>query len=64
MGFSDKKICEICVSREAAILRAYELSKEGDVIMLLGKGHEEEMDIGGRKIPFSEREVIRKLQNL
>lgn len=64
MGFSDKKICEICVSREAAILRAYELSNEGDVIMLLGKGHEEEMDIGGRKIPFSEREVIRKLQNL
>ena len=62
--FKDKSLCEICVDREAAIFRAYKLSAPGDVIMLLGKGHEEEMYINGVRLPFSERKIIEKLKSL
>ena len=62
--FKDKSLCEICVDREAAIIRAYTLSLPGDVILLLGKGHEEEMNISGIKIPFSEHKILEKLKKL
>ena len=62
--FKNKNACEICVDREAAVFRAYELSSPGDVIMLLGKGHEEEMNVNGVKIPFSERTIVEKLEGL
>jgi len=62
--FKNKSSCEICVDREAAIFRAYELSAPGDVIMLLGKGHEVEMNINGVRLPFSERNIVKKLESL
>ncbi len=60
--FKDKSLCETVVDREKAILRAYELSGEGDYILLLGKGHEEKMKVMGREQAFSEREIIEKLK--
>ena len=32
--------------------------KHGDVILCLGKGHEDYQLIGDEKVPFSEREII------
>lgn len=60
--FKDKSLCETVVDRKKAILRAYELSSEGDYILLLGKGHEDKMKVMGREVAFSEREIIESLK--
>ncbi|MFM8503162.1 MAG: glutamate ligase domain-containing protein, partial [Actinomycetota bacterium] len=49
---------EIIVDRKAAINRAVELAQPGDLILILGKGHETGQEINGVKIPFSDREVL------
>ena len=51
---------EICDRREAI---AYVIShaKEGDLIVLAGKGHEDYQEIKGVKYPMDERDIIRKL---
>ena len=47
--------------RKAAIAQALELAREGDTILLAGKGHETYQIIGTTKQPFDEREVVRSL---
>lgn len=49
---------EIETDRETAIKKALAMAKEGDVILLLGKGHENYVDIGGRRTPFNERQIV------
>jgi UDP-N-acetylmuramoyl-L-alanyl-D-glutamate--2,6-diaminopimelate ligase len=49
------------VDRRAAIGQAMELAREGDTILLAGKGHETYQVIGTVKQPFDEREVVRGL---
>ncbi|MCM1052369.1 MAG: UDP-N-acetylmuramoyl-L-alanyl-D-glutamate--2,6-diaminopimelate ligase [Ruminococcus sp.] len=46
--------------REEAIKYAIDNSKDGDLIILIGKGHEEYQDIKGTKYYFNEREIIDK----
>ena len=57
---------EIEPDRRAAIERAIELAAPGDVVVIAGKGHERGQEIGGRVLPFDDREVtteaLRKLQ--
>lgn len=50
--------------RRAAIAFALAQLKEGDVLLVAGKGHEDTQDIGGVKHPFSDRLVIRQLLGL
>lgn len=57
-SFSDRSRAEIVLDRERAIRRAFYLSRPDDVILLLGKGHEEFMRIGGERIAFSERKIL------
>ena len=45
---------EIIPSRRAAIFRALDLAGPGDVVALLGKGHEEYIEENGVRRPFSE----------
>ena len=49
------------VDRRAAIGQALELAREGDTILLAGKGHETYQIVGTVKEPFDEREVVRSL---
>ena len=51
---------EIC-DRKEAIGYAISHGKEGDIIVLAGKGHEDYQEIKGVKYPMDERELIREL---
>ncbi len=47
--------------RADAIRYAVENAKRGDVVLLAGKGHEEYQLIDGKKISFSERDILGKV---
>ena len=46
------------VNREIAVCHALDLSKEGDVVAILGKGAEEYQDVNGVKAPYSDLDVV------
>ncbi|MBI3793761.1 MAG: UDP-N-acetylmuramoyl-L-alanyl-D-glutamate--2,6-diaminopimelate ligase [Nitrospinae bacterium] len=46
--------------REAAINAAVEMAREGDTILLAGKGHEDYQIIGREKFPFDDRKIAAK----
>jgi UDP-N-acetylmuramyl tripeptide synthase len=49
------------VDRETAIRLALEQGREGDVIVVAGKGHETYQVLKDRTIHFDDREVVRKV---
>lgn len=59
MAKSDGKYVVI-PDREEAVAYALEHAEKGDMIVLLGKGHEEYQEINGVKYHYSEREAIVK----
>lgn len=52
------------LDRKKAIHYAYEQSRAGSIIALLGKGPDEYQIIKGTTIPFSERTILRELESL
>ncbi len=46
--------------RKEGIKKAIELAKENDVVIITGKGAEQSMIIGGNKIPWDDRNVVRE----
>jgi UDP-N-acetylmuramoyl-L-alanyl-D-glutamate--2,6-diaminopimelate ligase len=50
---------EVEPDRAAAIARAVESAREGDVVVIAGKGHEQGQTIGGQTLPFDDRDVAR-----
>ena len=48
---------EVIADRKAAIEAAITKAKEGDVVLVAGKGHEDYQEIMGVKHPFSDREI-------
>ncbi len=52
---------ELILDRREAIARALELADASSLVLVAGKGHEETQTIGGRCVPFSDREVIAEL---
>src|SRR5437867_3535452 len=48
---------EVELDRRRAIERALERARDGDVVLIAGKGHEQGQEIDGRKLPFDDREV-------
>lgn len=50
---------EVIVDRTLAIKKALTMSKERDIVLLAGKGHEMYQEIKGKKIPYDERKIIK-----
>ena len=57
MGSSYERITD----RRAAIARALEVARPGDMILLAGKGHETYQVVGTERRPFDERRVVSEL---
>lgn len=49
---------EIILDRKEAIQKALRIAAEGDCVLLIGKGHETYEDIGGKKTPFDEKQIV------
>lgn len=58
-GMQGNAFAEI-VDREEAISFAIKKAHEGDVVAIVGKGHEEYQIIGNKKFPFSDLNVAKK----
>jgi UDP-N-acetylmuramoyl-L-alanyl-D-glutamate--2,6-diaminopimelate ligase len=52
---------EIVVDRRQAIELALADARDGDVVVIAGKGADTEMEIGGTFVPFDDREVAREV---
>jgi UDP-N-acetylmuramoyl-L-alanyl-D-glutamate--2,6-diaminopimelate ligase len=50
---------EVEADRAAAIGRAIELARSGDVVLIAGKGAEQGQEFADRTIPFDDREAAR-----
>ena len=62
-GVDKEKPYRVIPSRREAIEYALSLAREGDVVVLAGKGHEKyEIDAGGKHF-FDEREIVREAIN-
>jgi UDP-N-acetylmuramoyl-L-alanyl-D-glutamate--2,6-diaminopimelate ligase len=51
---------EVEPDRAAAIERAIGAAKEGDIVVIAGKGHEQGQEFADRTVPFDDREVARE----
>lgn len=56
LGLSHRDAVHVQADRAAAIKHALSLAGPDDVVLLAGKGHESFQEIGGAKLPFSDRE--------
>lgn len=60
IGETDKPIYTF-TDRADAIIKAYELAEEGDFVLFAGKGHESYQLISGKRVPFSERNILESI---
>lgn len=60
MKTTSGKYCLI-ENRKEAIRTALDLAKDGDVVILAGKGHETYQEINGVKRPFDEKQIVYEL---
>jgi len=51
---------EVEPDRRRAIARAIEAAREGDVVLVAGRGAEPAQEVAGRKLPFDDRDVARE----
>ena len=56
----DNSNYEIILNRAKAIKKGIQLLKENDILLVLGKGHENYQIIGNKKYPFSDYEQVKK----
>ncbi len=57
----DTKNFEIIVNREESINKSIQMLSKNDILLLLGKGHENYQIIGNKKIPFNDKETVFKI---
>jgi len=58
-GIPDGAAAIVEPDRAAAIERAIDAARPGDVVVVAGKGHETTQEIDGMLLPFDDREVAR-----
>ncbi len=58
-GCDAAKVTQI-IDRHEAILHSIRIARPGDIVMILGKGHETTQTLKDRTIPFSDREEAEK----
>jgi UDP-N-acetylmuramoyl-L-alanyl-D-glutamate--2,6-diaminopimelate ligase len=56
----DKNYFKI-IERDKAIEKAFKLASAGDIVLLLAKGHEQVMQMKGKKVPWDDRKVAQKI---
>lgn len=56
----DRKNYRIIVNRKKAIKKSIQMLSKNDILLLLGKGHEDYQVIKDKKIPFSDKEIVLK----
>jgi UDP-N-acetylmuramoyl-L-alanyl-D-glutamate--2,6-diaminopimelate ligase len=59
MGQDRSRWCSV-VDRRQAIARVLALAEPGDLVLLVGKGHETYQEVGGQKLDFDDRRVARE----
>lgn len=59
-GIKDKRKVTVIPDREEAIGRALSVARGGDVVAILGKGHETYQEIKGTRRFFSDKETVRR----
>lgn len=64
-GVDEQSLHKISIEldRELAIKKAYSLSSENSIIVLLGKGPDHYQLIGGKKLYFNETEILKSIIN-
>jgi len=55
---------EIIIDRKAAIRRSITVAEAGDIVVVLGKGHEQGQELAGVTVPFDDREEVREALRL
>jgi UDP-N-acetylmuramoyl-L-alanyl-D-glutamate--2,6-diaminopimelate ligase len=55
---------EIIIDRRAAIHRGITMAETGDIVVVLGKGHEQGQEAGGVTLPFDDRDEVREALRL
>ncbi len=60
-GVKDRSTVIVIPDRREAIEEAIRRAGEGDVVAILGKGHEEYQEIRGVKYPFSDARLVKEL---
>src|SRR5690606_22259388 len=59
-GVDDPSRVRRLVDRREAIGAAIEMARDGDVVLILGRGHERGQEVQGRILPFDDRLVARE----
>lgn len=60
-GFEEGGRYEIIVERAEAIDAALSLARDGDVVLIAGKGHESKQELANTIVPFDDRQIVRAL---
>ena len=60
-GIVDKERITFISDRKEAIFHAIKISKQDDIILIAGKGHETYQIIGDKKYHFDDREVVKEI---
>jgi len=60
-GMNDPDKVSVVHNRQAAIEFALSQAEEGDLVVIAGKGHEQEQIIGRERYPFSDRHVVQRI---
>ena len=52
---------QIEIDRALAIYQVMANARKGDMILIAGKGHEKYQEIKGKKLPFSDADVVQQV---